>query len=327
MNKKIRPTLIGAFVVGALTLVVVAVLMFGSGRLFRHSKEFILYFDSSINGLRVGAPVKLRGVEIGSVKNILLQFEPDMNIKRIPVIIKIDAEKITKRGGQGDFLDDPEAFKTAIDHGLRGQLQTESFLTGLLYIGLDLVPNNPPNFVQPPDTSQPYQEIPTIPTAFEKAQDAAARIMDNLAEIDIKKLIGSMQRTVDGINATVNSPALKASLQALEKTMPKVDEAIATVRNALTNIDGNIKELSGNLQQTSADARTALKEAGEAMKETEVTLSSIRDLIDPDSPTFYELTRSLREVSAAARSLRQMANYLERNPRALVFGKPEGKED
>jgi paraquat-inducible protein B len=327
MNKKISPTLIGAFVVGAVALIVIAVVILGSGRLFRHTQEFVLYFDSSVNGLRVGAPVKFRGVEIGSVKKILLQLDPDMKTQHIPVIIAIDVGKVTKRGGQGDFLDDPEAVKAAIDHGLRGQLQMESLLTGLLYVGLDVVPNASPNFIQPAENSPPYQEIPTVPTAFEKAQDAATRIIDKFEEIDFKKLIGSVEQAANGINATVNSPALRSALQSLEKTMPKVDEAIVSIRNVATTIDQNVKGLSGDLQQISAEARLALKQTGAAMREVEATVASMQSSIGPDSPTFYELTRSLREVSAAARSLRLLASYLERNPRAIIFGRPDSRED
>jgi paraquat-inducible protein B len=65
VNKKISPTMIGAFVVSAVALIVIAILIFGSGRLFRQSRAFVLYFYNSVNGLRVGAPVKFKGGEIG----------------------------------------------------------------------------------------------------------------------------------------------------------------------------------------------------------------------------------------------------------------------
>jgi paraquat-inducible protein B len=326
MNKKVSPTLIGTFVLGGLALVVVAVLLFGSGRLFLHSRDFVLYFDGSVNGLRVGAPVKFKGVEIGAVKNILLQIGSDLSVQRIPVIVRVDAEKITKRGGQGAALTDPEVGKALIDQGLRGQLQMESFVTGLLYVGLDFHPETPANFVQPADDGR-YQEIPTISSIFEKAQDAAGRIVAKLEMIDFQELIDSMQKAAKGVETMVSSPELKASLQAMQKAMPKVEEAIATVRDVAKTMDENFKDLAGDLKQTSNETRAAVKQAGETMKQAEATLSNVRALVDPDSSTFYELTRSMREVSAAARSLRQLATYLERNPRALIFGKPDGKKE
>jgi len=116
-------------------------------------------------------------------------------------------------------------------------------------------------------------------------------------------------------------------LAALQKALPKIEETIVTVRDAAKGLDKNFTEVSADLKQTSNETRAAVKQAGETIKEAEAALGNVRALIDPDSQTFYELTRSMREVTAAARSLRQLANYLERNPRALIFGKPEAKEE
>ncbi len=326
MKKRVSPTLIGAFVLGALGLFIAVVLILGSGKLFLHSRDFVLYFDSSVNGLRVGAPVKFKGVEIGSVKDILLSLG-DMRVQRIPVVVRVDAEKITKRGGSEKALNDPEIAQALIDQGLRGQLQMESFVTGLLYVGLDFFPDTPAHFVQSPDGRNKYQEIPTIPSVFEQAQDVVSSIVGRLQQIDFNALVTSLEQTSSGINSLVSSPELKASLRDLQKTVPKMEEAIVTVRDMAKTLDQNFQTLTGDLKQTSSDTRAALKQASETMKEAEGAIANVKTLVDPDSQTFYDLTRSLREVSAAARSMRQLSNYLERNPRALIFGKPETKEE
>jgi paraquat-inducible protein B len=323
MNKRISPTLIGAFVVGALALVVIAVIAFGSGQLFRQTKQFVLFFPGEVNGLRVAAPVKFRGVEIGSVKEILLQLEPDMKVQRIPVIIEIDMKKITSRGASGAALKDPKASKALIDQGLRGQLRTESLVTGVLYVGLDLFPGTPANFVQPPGSK--YEEIPTVPTALEQAQDAATKIIAKLEEIDFKGLMNSTKAALDGINQLVNSPALKSSLRTLDATMPKVQEAVASLNKLTNTVDVKVNELSADFQQSSRAARQTLEQTQATLKQTEAAIANIEGLTDPNSPTFYELTKSLREVSAAARSLRLLTNFVERNPRALIFGRPENE--
>jgi paraquat-inducible protein B len=327
MKKKISPTLIGAFVLGGLGLLVAVLLILGSGKLFVQSRDFILYFDSSVNGLRVGAPVKFKGVEIGSVKEILLSLSSDFSVQRIPVIARIDAEKIKKRGGSTAALTDPEVAKALIDQGLRGQLQMESFVTGLLYIGLDFFPDTPAHFVQTAQENRRYLEIPTIPSIFEQAQDVVSSIVARLQEVDFKALITSLEQTSSGVNSLVSSPELKASLQGLQKTIPKLEETIVTVRDAARALDGNVQTVTSDLKQTTSDMRAALKQASETMKGAEGAIANVKTLVDPDSQTFYELTRSLREVSAAARSMRQLSNYLERNPRALIFGKPETKEE
>jgi paraquat-inducible protein B len=335
MNKKISPTLIGAFVVGALALVVIAVIALGSGRFFRQTKQFVLYFDSSVNGLRVGAPVKFKGVEVGSVKDIRLQLEKGMQVNKIPVIIEIDLEKLTSRGATTAVAREGQAFqKAVVEDGLRGQLLMESLVTGLLYVGLDLFPGTPINLVQKPGGDHKYPEIPTLPTALEQAQDTVTKVLAKLAEIDFQALMNSISGAVDGVNQLTNSPALKASLRNLEQTLPKIDEAVADFRKLATNLDGSVSSLAGNLQQTSDAAREAMQQAGVALKQTdtalkeaEAAMTNIRSISDPESRIFYELTRTLREVSAAARSLRLLSNSVERNPRALIFGRPENQEE
>ncbi|HXV78474.1 MAG TPA: MlaD family protein [Candidatus Binatia bacterium] len=336
MNKKVSPAVIGAFVLGALALIVIATLIFGSGRLFRQTREFVLYFDGSVNGLRIGAPVKIKGVEIGAVKDIRLQLEKSKELK-IPVIIELDLKKFTARGATqaAETAMEPEALhKVIVDRGLRGQLEMESLVTGLLFVALDFFPGSPIHLVQQANGDYEYPEIPTLPTTLEQARDTVTQILNKLEEIDFKGLIASLDETVNGIKRTVNSPELESTIRSLQKTMPKIDEAVVSIRDLAVTLNDNAKRLSTSLEQTSIDARTSLKQADEAlkqatqtMKSAETAVANIETLSDPDSPVIYELGRSLREVSAAARSLRLLANYLERNPRALIFGKPESKEN
>ena len=334
MNKKVSPTFIGAFVVGAFALLVIAVIAFGSGQLFRKTKNFVLYFDGTVNGLHVGAPVKFKGVEIGSVKNILLQLNKDMEVNKIPVIIEIDLKKLTSRGASGVVAEEQEVFeKAVIERGLRGQLQTESLLTGVLYVALDFFPGTPINLVQQPNGDNQYPEIPTIPTELEQAKDAITRIIEKLEDIDFKGVVSSLTETVNGVNRFVSSPALKSTLERLNQTIPRIDAAVDGFQKLTTHLDGSVVSLTANLQQTSdatreamQQAQAAIKQTDAALKEAQAALSNVREVIDPESPTFYDLRKSLQEVSAAARSLRLLTNFIERNPRALLFGKPEPQE-
>jgi paraquat-inducible protein B len=334
MNRKISPTLIGGFVAGALILLVIAVIAFGSGQLFRKTREFVLFFDSSVNGLRIGAPVKVRGVEIGAVKDIRFQLAEGTQMNKIPVIVEIDLDKLTSRGAKAATAEDVKSFRQVIvERGLRGQLMTESLVTGLLYVGLDFFPGSPINLVQNTDRDHKYPEIPTMPSYLEQAQDTATKILARLEEVDFKGVLDSAKNAVDGVSRLVNSPAIESSLKSLERTMPKIDQAVVEIRKMTTGLDSNITVLSANLQQTSDAAREAMQQAALAMKQTdaalkeaEAAMTNIRGISDPESVTFYEIDRSLREVSAAARSLRLLTNSVERNPRALIFGKPELQE-
>jgi len=325
VNKKISPAVIGAFVLGAVALIVIAILVFGSGRLFRQTREFVLYFDGSVNGLRVGAPVKFKGVEVGSVKDIRLQLEKGAEVNKIPVIIEIDLEKLTLRGATPEIAVNREAFHKAVVDGLRGQLAMESLVTGVLYVALDFFPGTPINFVQQENVNNKYPEIPTLPTSLELAKDAVDRILNKLEEVDFKGLIDSFTKTSDGVGqlVSVNSPTVKSILQSVNQAMPQLRGAISDFRTLTATANNNVTNVSADLHQTLTAAHSAIEQIAATMKEAETTIISVRATIDPNSPTFYELTKSLREVSGAASSVRLLADSLDRNPQAPILGRPE----
>jgi paraquat-inducible protein B len=326
MNKKISPTLIGAFVVGALALLIVAVIAFGSGQLFRKTQQFILYFDGSVNGLRIGGPVKIKGVEIGSVKDIRLETELGSQVHKIPVIIEIDLKKVIRRGVTREEAMDPNTISEFVKQGLRGQLQTESLVTGVLYVGLDWFPETPIRFVQPPGRHFQYGEIPTIPTELEQAQDAIVRVVKKLDDIDFKALAGSLTKTSDRFGELAGSPALKSILKSLDDDMPELRGAILDFRRLTATANDNVTNVSADLHQTLTAAQSSIEQIAATMKEAQTTIVSVRGTVDPNSPTVYELTKSLREVSGAASSIRLLADSLDSNPQAIILGKPETQE-
>lgn len=333
MSKKANPTLIGAFVVGAVVLVFAAIAIIGSGQLFRKTYEFVLYFEGSVSGLREGASVKYKGVEIGTITSILLQLGDGVDANRIPVIIKLDANKISGSRGVGGSLTDPAGLKAAIDRGLRGQLQTESIVTGVLFVALDLFPDSPIKFVQPPGSR--YQEIPTIPTTLQKVQDILGQLLGKLDEIDFKQLLNSVTDAVKnfegfannkdlreafaGVNQLVNKPELHAAVRSLDETVRRISQAADGVQKVAGTLDRSVATLSVDLKETLTGVR-------DAVKQIQVTVANADGFVDPNSPTAYELTKALKELSGAARSLRLMADFLERNPRALLFGRPESEK-
>src|SRR5262249_30194005 len=178
-----------------------------------------------------------------------------------------------------------------------------------------------------------YPEIPTIPTEFEQAKDAITHIVEKLQEIDFRAVVDSLTETINGVNRLVSSPALKSTLQKLDQTVPKIDAAVESFITLTNNLDNKVGGLSDNLAQTSDATRQAMQQADIALKQTDAALkeaqaamTNVREFMDPESPTFYDLRKSLQEVSAAARSLRLLTNFIERNPRALIFGTPEKQE-
>jgi paraquat-inducible protein B len=305
MGRRANPVIIGAFVLGAIALVVLALVMFGSGRFFRHTEDFVCNFRGSVNGLVKGAPVKFRGVQIGEVMAIRLALPTEQRDREpyIPVFIAIDPEEMAALGATETHYDET-SLKVAIERGLRAQLQLQSIITGVLFVGLDVIPGSPVELLAPAGTAR---EIPTLPTQFERLQEKLQEIVDRLSRIDYEGFGRSMQQAVDGINRLVNSPDLNASLTTLR-------EALEGARGLVAEARQRLGPLATSVQGTGESAQVTLRRLDK-------TLDEIQGLIAPDAPLAWELTRTITDLGEAARAVRALADYLERNPRSILTGK------
>jgi paraquat-inducible protein B len=320
MGKRISPTLVGTFVLGAITLAIAAVIILVSGRLFTPQHLFVLYFSSDVNGLKVGAPVKFRGVEIGSVTAILLsvgtprQNEQARNAAdqyRIPVIIDLETEKLIRRGAAAS-LDDPAQVAQAIKKGLRAQLNVESLVTGLLYVDLDFRPDTPANFYMGADS--PYPEIPTVPTTLEQAATTLSKMMAQLEKINFDEVIKSLTNTAIAITTLANSPKIQTAVDSLNLAARSLGQASASVNRLAASLDREIGPMGNDLRLTTEQTRATLKQ-------TQDTLAAVQMTLGPNAPLNYELAQTLEQTSAAARSLRELSDYLRRNPSSVVRGR------
>ncbi|MEI8191432.1 MAG: MlaD family protein, partial [candidate division NC10 bacterium] len=184
MSKRASPTAIGAFVVGAVALIVVGVLIFGSGQFFQHPLRYVMFFDSSVEGLNVGAPVRFRGVKIGQVSRIEAQW----GTQWIEVVVDIDSR--TLRGGREHSV---KEFQEGIEQdikesGLRAQLRSQSLLTGQLFVAADLFPDTP---IRLTGFDPSFPEIPVVPTTLQVFQQRAEKMLETLASLPIAHLVES----------------------------------------------------------------------------------------------------------------------------------------
>ncbi len=318
MSSKVSPTLIGGFVVGAITLGVAGLMFFSSGQLFRKSEPFVLFFEGSVSGLRSGAPVKFKGVEVGQVTGVYLDLgrSEDDTEYAIPVTIELYEDRLRDRGAQVN-LDDPDWIATTIEAGVRGQLLTESLVTGRLYVALDIHPGSPAIYRGGPDA--PYPEIPTLPTPLEEIQRKASEFIAKLQTIEIDSLMLALTETFQGTNRLVNSPKLADAVASLDNSLKNADAAVVRLEELLASLQVEVAPVAANIDSTRTAATATLREA-------QSTLAQIRVLLEPGSPLTYRLENALTELSAAAQALQAFADYLERNPGALVRGREVTEE-
>ncbi|MFZ1416464.1 MAG: MlaD family protein [Defluviicoccus sp.] len=251
-----------------------------------------LYFDGSVRGLSTGAPVEFRGIKIGSVTDVRLEYDVTSRAVRIPVTIEIEPQRIDIVDGAerpvvtgGDLGDRRAAYarmEAMVANGLRAQLLSGSLVTGQLLVALDFHPEAP---AQQLKIAGPYPEIPTIPSDLEKITRSVEGVISKIAALPLDTITAEMKETVHTVNMLINSPAVTRAVTSLDGVAPLIEGARKT-----------------------ADAAAA-------------TLQSTSDMIGANSQLRRDMTDLLRELKDAARSLRALADYLERHPDALIRGK------
>ncbi|MGH7837200.1 MAG: hypothetical protein ACREQC_05155, partial [Candidatus Binataceae bacterium] len=261
---------------------------------------------------------KFRGVQIGSVAAIKLALSPDEGRLKpdtkgfwLPVIIEIQRSQIVGRGGTGSALGQI-GFEEMIGRGLRAKLDVESFLTGLLYINLDLHPNAPLNLVLEPGGR--YREVPTVPTTMEAVQKQATDALAKFEQIDFKALVVSITEAADSIKGLTSSPDLKATLDALKGVTQNLNTTMVSMRNTINNANAHIDPLVASLQKNSAEVNATLAQ-------TRTALVDLQAALDPDAPLAVHLNETLDQLAETSRSIGALTDYLQRNPSSLVRGK------
>jgi paraquat-inducible protein B len=321
MKKEINPTLIGAFVLGAIALIVTAVVVFGSGRFFTEKENYVAFFEGSVFGLNQGAPVICKGVKVGTVTGIELLSDPQEMDVQIAVFFETEPGRIQVLGRRPSF-ESEERMRRMIEHGLRARLEMQSFLTRQLMVILDFYPDTPVRLVGI-DTG--YPEVPTIRSGMQE-------LLETVERLPLEDIARSIQNALEGIEEVVHSPQVTESLQALQGTLiaaeklvnhleEKVDPLVANLDGTLTdarkllqNVDAKVDPVATELKETLASARLAIVEA-------EGTIESLRSAAGEDSALVHSLTSALTELSSASRSIRILAETLESQPESLLRGK------
>lgn len=327
MSTKANPAVIGVFVLSAIFIGIASVLILGGGELTADKIIYVAYFDESLKGLDVGAPVTFQGVNVGAVTNISIITDIEEFAMKMPVVFEVDRKAFTfvKDGvpvEDRESLQQRENAKILIDRGLRARLQTQSFVTGKKEIALDFFPDTP---VVLTGESTEYVELPTIPSAGEK-------LARTLQDIQLDKIADEILKTFEGLRKIIEDPRIRRILDEIEGTVGDfgelardLDESVAVLaedahgalsdaRDLIRDVDEQVSPVSANLGKTMESARAALEKATG-------TLSEAEKLLSEDSPLQQELLSAMKEISGAARSLRMLVEYLERHPEALIQGK------
>jgi paraquat-inducible protein B len=306
MSKQANKTVIGVFVVVAIALVVLAVLILGSGKFFKQTLKAVCYFEGSVGGLNIGAPVVFRGVKIGSVTDVILRVDSTKLIFTIPVYIEIEPDRFKVIGVRPKELG--HNLKTFIDRGLRATLETQSIVTGQMQVGLDYYPDKPAKFAEfRIDTKTP--EIPTIPTPM---QELAKKIQN----IPIDEIFAKLSSTLSSIDKLVHNVDNRFGPLA-----SSIEGTVNDYGKLARDANKKIETLSLGLGDTIKEIQKAVSSIEKTLEEAQSTLAQAKQTLSEDSTLSYEITETLGELQKGARSIRLLADDLKRNPESLLWGK------
>lgn len=278
-----------------------------------HAEEygFVLYFEESVRGLRVGAPVEFLGVPVGRVEDISIEYNPLARKVEVPVLVSFEPQRISGITGN---LDIEASMSEAVKRGMRARLQNSSLITGQLIVELVFLPDEPPATY---GSVGPYAVLPTVQSPFTRIAMRASSFLDKLDGLPLENLITSATRLLRDADALLRVPA-EGELD---------DATITQLENApLQKLAAATTETLAGVEQlvSSPDAQRLPTKLADSLDQLDKTLRSTRRLLEGnavESPLYFELSTALRELTNAATAVRILTETLEEKPNSVIFGR------
>jgi paraquat-inducible protein B len=312
---------VGAFVLGGIVLALAAIVLFGNFSLFSQSIQAAVVFKDSIAGLAVGAPVTFRGVRVGAVENIAIQFDPKTKVAYIPVIVRLTPSRNAAASrSQANRIDLPDL----LTQGLRAELNVQSFVTGQSQIDLDFDPSSPA-VLHPAITSLP--EIPVRQSTLQRARE-------QLSQLPLRELADNTVATLKSLRDLTEklNQDLPPLVQSLKATADHSGQAADSANQAIKDLQGQLDATLGAITQAArtgdqqliqrgAELHSLLASSDQTMRQVRDLLGDVRGLTSGRAASRANLESTLRDLAAAAASLRGFANDVEHNPQLLLTGR------
>jgi len=299
----VKPAIVGGFVLSGLALGIGAILFFGGTHLLSRTVHAVVYFQGSVAGLDVGAPVTFRGVRVGSVTSIAVNLNMKDLTARIPVYVDINPAQISlQSSGTGENDAD---FDRLLKAGLRAQLNMQSFITGQLRVDLDLQPGTPRG--SGGDSDRP--EIPSVPSKLQTLEDEIAALPLKQIGENAEKMLASVQHLADELDDKVGplADSLKDTSEAAHVTLNDIDQLSVAGKD--------------QLKVTGEQLGRVLASADRTVRDADTLVGSLKEMTSPDSAMRGDLRATIRDLAASASSLRGFSHEIERDPSSILSGR------
>jgi paraquat-inducible protein B len=270
---------------------------------FKERLPYVLYFQTSAAGLSVGAPVQLYGIQIGNVTSVALQFDPVQATARVRVGIEVQPERLTSLGGRADMTPE-EVARHLVARGMRAELSTISYLTGTMAVSLEFPPNPAPAEITHEGDAI---VLPTEGGGLAGLTTQLSEIVQKVDSIPFAQIGGNANALLGTLNALLGGPEVKQALGSLTSTLVDVQGLVKRTDAGLAPVLRRLPEMSADLQQTLSRASHLVGSADSAY--------------GSNSQFQRDLERLMAQLNDTARSIRLLADFLDRHPEALIRGR------
>jgi paraquat-inducible protein B len=325
VSAKAHPRLIGAFVLGAIGLVLGTVVALSAGNWLARRDRFALYFPGSVKGLDKGAPVTFRGVKVGEVQDVqaILTGRPAALIQ-IEVVVDVRHDVVEVPPGQSvpaDLL--PSTSRQQFARGLigreiRARLKSASLLTGQKYIDLDFQPEEPARFA---GLSPRYPELPTTPTAMEKLGDRVEGILDKAADLPVDQMLDDLRKTLGAAREVLESSDLRGAFAGANRSTRKMESTLVQVEATFRTAAETLVALRGETGPTAEEARRTLRAFHKTADQAQAGLIDVKETLSGADDMRLTANHALEELIHTLQAFRNLAEYLQTHPEAIVIGK------
>ncbi len=321
-----RAARIGVFVFSAFTLLIATLAVISSGTFFRESYKFVVYFDSTLKGLVVGAPVRLYGVQVGRVSSIQIVNDHEAKTYSLPIIIDLDKDTFFADEGSLFSQDDAEAFvQNYIDNGLRAELQSESLVSGSLYIELNFLTPDKASIATYEERHLPQyndiMQIPTSTTALNAVLDSIASIPFEDVVSHIDALILQISQLVTNIDKVVQSEEINEILVAYTSLANTVIAEVNEFGAIRESLDTLITSLNSTVDANDEELNTLLVNLTNLSKTADSFMLDLSHVVSEDSNTMIEITKTMQLLQSASRGVAELTDILTQHPESLIYGK------
>jgi paraquat-inducible protein B len=339
-KKKLQPAMIGVFVILSLTLFMIAITLFGGALFFEKENLVIAYFDDSLKGLSVGAPVTYRGVTIGQVKEIQIQIKDSGRKDQeviIPIIIALNVDKnvVVEKAETNKEQSVNEFLEALCQKGLRAKLKTISLLTGQRYIDLAMYEDSIAVYRH---KKGKYLELPTLPSDMLQAQkllekmdlaELYSKVMGTFTSLDTLTSNLAQVLSLEKSNTIVNDLLLATSSlntilnqidDRIGPILGKVDSGINNINTTVESADRLINSLDDEIKPVASDINKTLQNMDHALLQAKQLFNQAEKTFQPNSPLYHRLNETLLQLEETSGSIKKLSNFISRNPDALIFG-------